>query len=126
MSSIKRNRDYDWKANKRNIPNLVTYTWLLRITGLFMGINLVTITYPFMGINIISVIGFLSCTVIGFIHASSYDKDYRDIGMVISMACAWIGFTALFYYLTENKEILPVTAVELLLYIICIILTKDK
>lgn len=126
MSRMKRDNINNWVANKRNIPHLVTYTWLLRLTGLFVGLSIFLFFYPYYGISVPSVVGLLSGTIVGFLHSVSEDKGYRDIGMVASMTFAWIGFTVLFYCLSRGKELLIATAVELIMYIICIMLTKDR
>ncbi len=126
MSRMKRDNINNWVANKRNIPHLVTYTWLLRLTGLFIGFNFFLLLYPHDGISILSVMGLLSFTIGGFMHSVSEDKGYRDIGMVACMTIGWIVFTVLFYCFSRGKELLIATAVELIMYIICIMLTKDR
>ena len=126
MSRMKRDNINNWVANKRNIPHLVTYTWLLRLTGLFVGFSIFLFLYPHDGISVPSVVGLLSGAIVGFLHSVSEDKGYRDIGMVVCMTIGWIGFTVLFYCLSRGKELLIATAVELIMYIICIMLTKDR
>ena len=123
MNNRKKKRDYDWKANKRNIPNLVMYTWIMRLAYFFSAINC------FLCVNvdksaIMGVIGFIG---VGIVNPSREEKDMRGLGYTICTILVWM-FNAVFAYFFSQQQttILYAIGIEIVLFVVCVQITKNK
>lgn len=117
----KREKDYDWKANKRNIPNLVMYTWIMRLAYFFSAINC------FLCVNVdkSAIMGVIAYVIIGIVNPSREEKDMRGLGYTICTIIIWMCNAGFVYLLSKQQTtILYAIGIEIVLFVVCVQITK--
>lgn len=114
--------DNDARASRRNVSNLMMYTWLMRLSGIFLGINFFLVSHTDTMCIICAIISML----LGFIKTNFKDKKYRDKSTTIAFVCGCFLLSLLMYYISSQIIVLYAIGIELVLALICVLFTKGK
>ena len=119
---LNKREEKNWITNKSNIPNLRMYTWLMRLSGIFLGINFLLIAHTDTMCIICAIISML----MGFIKTHYKENRYRDKSTTIAFVCGCFVLSLLLYFTSSKIIVLYAIGIELVMTIICIFFTKDK